>query len=954
MLSYYLRVRGLGSFSASPMSLRPLPRPMNESEIQPLLARYWGKAHPDVKGGPDHHTVLGHSLDVAACAFVLVERHPVLCRQLGGGTGIDPGAVAITYAAVCALHDVGKLDTRFQRKAPRVADVLRPASASVPEVKYDHGAEGFRQVEDDEEASSLVDELLGSSAPALLRAVCGHHGSLPSPEAPDPSRMRVVGRALRAEDAAARRAFIKLVVAFFVSRGAELPWPAPADGALVQRLAGLCAIADWLGSNVEHFPYAAGPMDIAAYWKSACERGVEACDLAGLLRAPPHAAQFSALFPKYTPRDVQIVTESLDLREPALVIVEAEMGKGKTEAALSLSARLLACGLGDGVTIALPTMATSNAMFARVHEVAPRLFASDEVQLALAHGRASREPRFRRLVEQSLKAQDPDAPEASVMCARWLLNKKRILLAQVGVGTVDQALQAALLVRHQFVRMFGLSRNVVIIDEVHAYDAYMEVLLEHLLRWLGALGVPVVLLSATLPSERRAALAQAWRGDDGGAIAADDVDCARARPYPLVSVTTRKEVVTHAPPPTQTASRRTLSLERWVGAADDPQHIEQTARRLVEAARQGARVVWIRNTVREAQRAFGVVAAHAGGVAHTLFHARFRACDRSAVEQAVLMDFGKDAAPGGRVLIATQVVEQSLDLDFDELHTDLAPIDLLFQRAGRLHRHDRARPPNFEGRRRLVVHVPPDDDVAGLRFGPSRYVYDAGTLWLADRALRTRTELHLPDHIRELVEETYHPGSRAKLLQLGGPALVAAEEERQNELTARRTKARQCCIPPTSADPDGGDALPDDDDAIQAFTRDGTSATLIPFWWDGEEARALDQDADAAPWHLDPKAPDAWRLAGHLLDQTLSLPARNDVEGVVAGREAAAWSAWRNRFVRFAEDAGLGARVVPLPLRRDRDTHKGWLRVGGRRRRVLYTKTLGLLMPTESGEGQQR
>jgi CRISPR-associated endonuclease/helicase Cas3 len=925
---------------------------MNESQIHTLLARYWGKAHPDVTGGPDHHTVLGHSLDVAACAFVLIDRHPVLRRQLGSGMAIDPDAVAITYAAVCALHDIGKLDTRFQRKAPRVADVLRPASTGVLEVRYDHGTEGFRQVEDDEATASLLDQLLGSSALSLLRAVCGHHGALPSPDAPDPSRARV-GRMLRAEDAAARRAFVQIVVAFFVSRGAQLPWPHPADGALVQRLAGLCAIADWLGSNVEHFRYATGPVQIAAYWESACKRAVDACDLAGLLRAPAHPAQFGALFPNYTPRDVQILTESLHLQQPALVIVEAEMGKGKTEAALSLAARLLACGFGDGVTVALPTMATSNAMFDRVHEVAPRLFAGDDVQLALAHGRASREPRFQRLRQKSLKAHDPDAPEASVMCARWLLNKKRILLAQVGVGTIDQALQAALVVRHQFVRMFGLSRNVVIIDEVHAYDAYMEVLLEHLLRWLGALDVPVILLSATLPSERRVALSRAFCGDDDGTSTADDVDCARARPYPLVSVTTREKMETHATPPTQTPSRRMVTLERWTGAPDDPHHVEQVALRLVEAARNGARVVWIRNTVREAQRAFGVVATRAQGVEHTLFHARFRACDRSEVERAVLKNFGKDAAPGGRVLIATQVVEQSLDLDFDELHTDLAPIDLLFQRAGRLHRHDRVRPAGFEARR-LIVHVPTDADIVALRFGPSRYVYDAGTLWLAHRALRARTALYLPDDIRALVEETYHPASRAALLPLGGPALVAAEEERRVELIARRTKARQCCIPPTSADPDGGPALPDDDDAIQAFTRDGASATLLPFFWDGEEARALDQAADTAPWHLDLGASDAWLLAGHLLDQTLSLPARSDVEGLIAGRQGAAWEEWRKRFTRFADDGGLGKRVVPLPLDRDRDTHRGWLRVGGRRRRVLYTKTLGLLMPSERGEEQQR
>ncbi|MEI8257323.1 MAG: CRISPR-associated helicase Cas3', partial [Deltaproteobacteria bacterium] len=645
-----------------------------DDETHSLLARYWGKAQPDVVGGADHHTVLGHSMDVAACAFVLVDKHPTLRRQLGVSAQIDSEAVAISYAAVCALHDIGKLDTRFQRKAARVADVLRPASSGVEQLHYDHGIEGFRQIEDDEVSLRRATELLGADATALLRAVCGHHGALPSTDDPDPSRMNLV-RKLRTEDAAARRGFFEVVVAFFVSRGVRLPWSGPVDGALVQRLAGLCAVADWLGSNVEHFGYASGPVTMSTYWEEALVRAHAACDAAGLLRATPKPAEFGQLFPGYTPRDVQLLTEAVRLDAPALVIVEAEMGKGKTEAALSMAARLLEGGHGDGLTIALPTMATSNAMFARVEAVVPRVFQGNDVQLALAHGRASRNERFQSLVKRGLVAQDSDAPEASVMCARWLLNKKRILLAQVGVGTIDQALQAALVVRHQFVRMFGLSRNVVIIDEVHAYDAYMEVLLEHLLRWLGALDVPVVLLSATLPSERRAALARAWRNAGDDESEADDFDAARARPYPLVSVSTRLGTETHGPSSTYVASTRTLTLERWKGASDDAARLERVAAHLVEKARGGARVVWIRNTVREAQAAFGAVAARAGDVEHGLFHARFRGCDRSGIEKAVLADFGKEARPGGRVLIATQVVEQSLDLDFDEMHTDLAPID---------------------------------------------------------------------------------------------------------------------------------------------------------------------------------------------------------------------------------------------------------------------------------------
>lgn len=921
------------------------------ADVSALFARYWGKARPEMAAaGPGHHTVLGHSLDVAACAFVLVDRNPVLRAQLSRSAGVGEDAAALTFAAICALHDVGKLDTRFQRKAALVADVIRPESTGLGGISYDHGTEGFRQVAYDDTLSTMLTDRLGHAAMPLLRAVCGHHGTLPWVDVPDPSRS-TLHPSLRKEDETARRVFVSLILNFFLHLGGRQPWPDALDGALIQRLGGLCAIADWIGSNVDYFHYEAVPHDLGAYWTTACERASAACEAAGLIRSSCSSHEFGDLFPGYVPRDVQILTESLQPDTPALVIVEAEMGKGKTEAALSIAARYLGSRVADGITVALPTMATSNAMFGRVEDLMPHLFPGVDVQLALAHGRARRQPRFQTLVERTLHARDRDATEASVMCAQWLLNRKRILLAQIGVGTIDQALQAALVVRHQFVRMFGLSRNVVIIDEVHAYDAYMEVLLEHLLAWLGALRVPVILLSATLPSGRRAALARAWRGDEPeDAATADDLDTARARPYPLVSVTTMTGTVTHAAD--EVPSSRKLILDRAVRLGDEHTQVDHVAQRLVAAARAGARVVWIRNTVREAQRAYGAVDALAGEVEHTLFHARFRGCDRSAIEQAVLQRFGKLAPSGGRVLIATQVVEQSLDLDFDELHTDLAPVDLLFQRAGRLHRHVRSRPAGFHDPR-LVVYVPSDDDAAALHFGPSRYVYDVATLWIGHRALRSRTTLDLPGDIRSMVEETYHPASRRTLLAMGGPKLLAAEAKRDLELTATRAKAKRCCIPPTSADPDGVSTLPDDDDAVQAFTRDGTSATVLPFWWDGQQARSLDAQEQDVSWKIDAEATDAWRLASALIDQTLSLPARSDVEGVWTPTDEV-WPAWKRRFARFAEEAGLGKRVVPLPLKRENDTHKGWLHIDRRRRRVLYTKTLGLVMPSEKDEEQQR
>lgn len=919
---------------------------MTSVPSEQLLASYWGKADPNAATPTDdHHTVLGHSLDVAACAFAIVQRNPALRGQLARTTGISAEAVALTLAAVCALHDVGKLDTRFQRKAPMVADRLRPHTSAVHDTKYDHGAEGFRLLEDNASANQHLHSLLGPSALHLLRAVTGHHGALPTRDLPDAGRTCVPLK-IRKEDELARRSFSDTVVEFFVDLGADLPWTSIATGALVQRLAGLCAVADWLGSNVEYFPYAQGPItDLRAYWDAAGERASRACSHAGLIRATPAQLGFESLFPGYTPRDVQLLTESVVADEPALVIIEAEMGKGKTEAALSIAARFLGAGFGDGITISLPTMATSNAMFARVQDVAPRLFSFQPVQFALAHGRAQRHEGFQAVISRTLH--DPDATEASVTCARWLLNKKRVLLAQVGVGTIDQALQAGIVVRHQFVRMFGLSRNVVIIDEVHAYDAYMEVLLEHLVTWLGALDVPVILLSATLPSERRAALARCWRAGALGATHeasphlgdSETLGTATTCPYPLVSVTTRSGSSTLTSD--STAAQRTFHVDYVPVDPDDEAHTRATATRLVAAARQGGRVVWIRNTVGEAQRAFRAVEQLAGEVEHLLFHARFRGCDRSRIESRVLERFGKSAPSGGRVLIATQVVEQSLDLDFDEMHSDLAPIDLIFQRAGRLHRHVRPRLPRFD-QPRLIVHGPDDAACRALRFGPSHYVYDDGTLFIASRTLKSRHSLQLPDDIRPLVEETYHPESRAALLELGGAELLASEAARERELQARRAKARQCCIEPSSVDASGESVLDDDDEQIQALTRDGTSATLLPFAWGPNGARSLYADPDAPPWSLTSDRASAWALASQLLDQTVSIPVRGVVHGPVPTDRADAWNSWRTAFTRFAEESGLGARVVPLPMRRDGDGYIGFLSMHGKQQRFRYDSSHGL------------
>lgn len=914
---------------------------MGDNPIQDwrgLLARYWGKADPAAAliAGRSHHTVLGHSLDVAACAYVLLSAHPALSGQLTAALKLPCHRVGAWVALACALHDFGKLDTRFQQKAPAVALEIRPGPL-IESVGYDHGTEGFRIACEDVERGELCFDALGPNGLEVLRAVCGHHGDFPSNDRPDPSRV-LLPRSLREEDASARRTFARLMVRFFASIGAEPP-PETIGGPIMQRIGGICALSDWIGSNVQYFRYQALPADLDLYWASALAIAEKACRETGLLRAPAARRTFRDLYPTLMTRDVQTITESLELDSPALVIVEAEMGRGKTEAAISLAGRFLGTS-ADGITLALPTMATSNAMFRRVLDVVPALFPGGDVQVTLAHGRARRNPAFASLVDGGFVPQDREAPEASVVCARWFANRKRVLLAQVGVGTIDQALQAALRLRHQFVRLFGLSRNVVIIDEVHAYDAYMEVLLEHLLHWLGSLGVPVILLSATLPSERRAALGAAWSGREVGPPETEPA--AAAAPYPLVTVVTPERTTFHAghEPP----ESKTVKLARVVRGSEGA-HEARTADRLLDAAAKGGRVVWIRNTVGEAQRAFEAVESRAKGVDHLLFHSRFRGCDRSLIENRVLDRFGKESRDGC-VLIATQVVEQSLDIDFDEMDTDLAPVDLVLQRLGRLHRHERRTRP-LGPDRVLRVHLPSDEDVATFRFGPSAYVYDLATLWITAHELKSRDLLHLPTDIRPLIERVYHPTARARLIAQAGGTLVETEVERVDLLEKKRTKAKRSCIPDPDALPLGETGMDDDEDAVGAFTRDGRSTTVLPVWWDGGLARAIDSVEDTPAWDIDPKARSAWSVVDDLLDQTLSVPSIDlrDATNLSAGDER--WIRWLNKFTKFAAETGIGRNVVPIPLRRSSEGHQGLVRYGGRFRRARYSPVLGLQFLTE-------
>ena len=758
----------------------------------PALNVLWAKTDRSPVGATVTHPLTCHLLDVAAVSKalwkgVLPEKTRRTLRHALCQEDEDAGR---TVSFLAAMHDFGKASPAFQlqesvrKSLPNIRALLTDAGLECPPVP---GTTKHGQIT----AYLLGAHLEVAGAPRSLATklagvLGGHHGIFANTnEALDPdSRGRLSWRT-------ARSALYSAVEATMgglprLDRARDLT-----DGEAIV-LAGIVCVADWIGSNTDFFPYEtpypSSPRGLMEYRGRALGRASDALRQLGWIHRPAMrpARIFRDLFPEITtPYPIQsLVAASVPLAKgPVLMIVEAPMGEGKTEAAMYAAEALAADQGYEGFYFALPTQATSNQMLSRVRDFVEATFPDETVQLQLLHGKRELQPEFLQLRQEfspsvlaateSLRhpigSVADDEPElcGSVVAAEWFSRRKKGLLSPYAVGTVDQALLASLPVRHFFVRLLGLSQKVVVIDEVHAYDTYMTELMERLLEWLATVGASVVLLSATLPRSRSAKLLQAFRKGLGKSSA---LPLANVR-YPRVGVATSDGVDQHSADAAP-RSHATIKIE-WLGSRK-----EEVSEFLTAALRNGGCAAVICNTVRSAQERYLALKREALALpaedrpAISLFHARFPFEERQLRECEALWQFGKADAhvafpegaartvtrPYRAILVATQVIEQSLDLDFDVMVTELAPIDLVLQRSGRLHRHQRARPAKVVTPR-LAIIAPEDRGDGTLAFGASTYVYAEHILlrsWLMLTALDALQVRDL-DRLIEAVYEKNEP-----------------------------------------------------------------------------------------------------------------------------------------------------------------------------------------------------
>ena len=647
---------------------------------------------------------------------------------------------------LAATHDVGKASPAFAAKVPVLATVMHPvldcaAADRDPQgaLRIPHSLVSFLAIHD-----WLCEQHAWAPGAAASAAVVsgGHHGIQPSDASITAARRssHLVGTGAWAS------VRIELLDHFAQDLGVEdwLAARAPLPQSLQVLATAFVIVSDWIASNASFFPLVAlgQGRDWLRPTEQRCATGWERL---GMPRpwlppivsddvGPILARRFPALS-GLQPRPLQAAAfdAAHAMTRPGLLILEAPTGEGKTEAAL-LAAEVLAAKFGlGGVGFYLPTQATTDAMFLRTLDWLRALpddggVGSTAKAVALLHGRALHNTTYRDLSEAAgdlgIWDDTQEAPHGSKRTVQpavhdWLEGQKRSSLADFSTGTIDQFLLLALRAKHLPLRHLGAARKVMVLDEVHAADTYMRVYLHRALEWCGALGVPIIGLSATLPREQRDALHAAYAR---GAQAVSPAEPRKMRtpawqrrsqesalptdlPYPVITASSGGDVTVQPVLPSSRSNATRIEL------ADDDD--DATLLNLLMAAlADGGCVLVIRNTVTRAQATEVFLSKHFGSDVR-LMHARFIGHHRLANDAWLRDRLGPQAGatrPRRAIIVSTQVVEQSLDIDADLLITDLAPADLLVQRIGRLHRHVRGegqsdRPPLLREARCVVVGV---------------------------------------------------------------------------------------------------------------------------------------------------------------------------------------------------------------------------------------------------------
>ena len=891
--------------------------------------------------GTDFLTLPQHMVDSACAASFLFNSWlaPSVKRSLSAALGIGETGVEALYVWLAGVHDIGKGIRTFQRLllASDKAHLVLAVSDAGLDIDLSIDEANFEKLPHSVASGEILALWLRArgiplpQANSLAAVVNAHHGIANKPskrvrelieDYPEP--WKKVHRELL--DAMAELCGADAVLTE-VFRGGKL------HQGVVEILTGLVVMADWVASNenaftlhvrgtqLERVEAAAAVIDVTTPWEP--EMG-EWGDIDKRFR---HSFGWPE---EFCARPVQraVVEAVQKLDGPALVVIEAETGVGKTEAALATAEVLAARSGSQGVFFAAPTMATANGLLERTIDWASNNSVDSVKSMYLAHSKNVLSEPYRELKFSQIGRDSGRG--GGVIASQWMSGRRLGLLSNFVVGTVDQVLMMALQQRFHMLRHVGLAGKVIIFDEVHAFDTYTSDYLRSTIEWLGFYGASVILMSATLPPEKRRTLVEAY----STAPWLDEEPTG----YPLLTLATRDSVEFHPVPPTPT------NLEAHIGFLEDD--VNELVNFMEHNLEAGGCVLVICNTIARAQEAYRALASIYGEDVQ-LHHAGFVAWERVEKEDALRDELGPESRRGSgrpwrKIVVATQVAEQSLDIDADLLITDIAPMDLIIQRIGRLHRHERPatdRPANLQQPQVMIRGIVEREPVPEFDSG-AEYIY--GTALLLSTYANLPSIFRRPDDIEGLVRDTY---DRSFTPPVGWEEVwEKAREESLFDEDSAHSKSSTFRLPSprrrTSYDAMFSQLISDEgasgDERGAAQVRDAEPAVeVIPI---------RRTEYGYQPWGLDEEVLDGAELsysaAFHLASSTVRLPVRmtrweSDFDAVVDALEDATPEQWRAHFLL------RGQLAMPLD-------ESGIVQLG--RFTVSYTSELGIEILSDGRE----
>lgn len=687
------------------------------------MTHFWAKTTADDKPGI---SVYDHMVNVGCVARCIAEAVPEILEQFQLQSSI--------VGALAALHDLGKISPGFQLKCKawleenNLSKIARNGCWDTG-MEANHGKISHAAIQ-----SFLTDVGIDRKSAKFVSAVLGaHHGRLtpPNDRGYRPSGL-ISDSASKIDWDTERMTNAQEIWNFFEDSKTLLTLTD--DTPSLWWLAGLTSVADWIGSDERYFSpeRRTEGEDVAAFARKALD------EIGFITPTVIKNLSFESLF-DFPPNDMQSKALAT-ITGPGVYVIEAPMGMGKTEAALGAAYQLMSDGKASGIYFALPTQATSNRIHLRMNEFLHRI-APDAPSSRLIHGNSWLMQTTPELLPSSTVAHGSAADDARTG-RDWFSSAKRALIAPFGVGTVDQALLGVVAAKHFFVRHFALAGKVVILDEIHSYDLYTGTLIDKLITTLEGLGCTVIVLSATLTGKRRTQILSSM---------AADLEDEATRAYPLITGCNEGqtvEPVAATPPKPRTVAVEFITTDN---ASDEA----------IRVARDGGAVLWICNTVSAAQQQYNRFKDL--NIPVGLIHSRFPFWQREKVEDKWMKLFGK-AGEGrcGSILVSTQVVEQSVDLDADLLITELAPTDMLLQRIGRLWRHERVQRPVKASRICIIEESKSLEDFRNMTpqeikkaLGSKAFVYDPYILLRTLDVWKKQNDIIVPQQIRSLIEVTY-------------------------------------------------------------------------------------------------------------------------------------------------------------------------------------------------------